>query len=221
MTSPAAHDQSDRDTRGFRRCRFISAGGMSLLLRRVLQATVCVALLAMLGGCATIREPSEFFELSSESQANKAMQTRLFETDNEKELLSASAAVFQDLGFQVEDVVREVGMLRAVKERSAREHGQDIGRFIVSTMTLCYVRITVDLHQKISAVLIIRPTKYAGMRSEVRVSFYRVVWKSDGYVERSSIPPGEQRMEMIYDPGIYEQFFAKLSKAVFLEAFTL
>ena len=70
-------------------------------------------------------QPTEFFELSAESPAHKAMQTRLFETDNEKELLSASAAVLQDLGFQVEDVVREVGMLRAAKERSAREHGQE------------------------------------------------------------------------------------------------
>jgi len=166
-------------------------------------------------------QPAEFFELSPESPTNKAMQTRLFETGNEKELLSASAAVLQDLGFQVEDVAREVGMLRAVKERSAREYGQDIGRFLISLFTFLYVRTTVDFHQKISAVLVVRPVNYAGMRSEVRVTFYRVVWKSDGYIERTAIPPGEQWMEMIYDPGIYQQFYAKLSKAVFLEAFTL
>ena len=39
--------------------------------------------------------------------------------------------------------------------------------------------------------------------------------------ERNYIPPGEQRMEMIRDPLVYQQFFAKLSKAVFLEAYTL
>ena len=54
------------------------------------------------------------------------MQTRLFETANEKELLSASAAALQDLGFQVEESVRAVGFLRATKERSAREYGQYI-----------------------------------------------------------------------------------------------
>lgn len=193
---------------------------MSLLLRRWLRAAVCMTVLASIGGCATM-QPAEFFELSAESPAHKAMQTRLFETGNEKELLSASAAVLQDLGFQVDEVVREVGMLRAVKERSAREYGQEIGRFFVMVLTIGYVRNSVDLQQRISAVLITRPVDKAGMRSEVRVMFYRVVWKGDGYVERTTILPGEQRMEMIYDPEIYRQFFFKLSKAVFLEAFTL
>jgi hypothetical protein len=51
--------------------------------------------------------------------------------------------------------------------------------------------------------------------------FYRIVWKSDGQVDRQYIPPGQQYMEMIRDPEIYQQFFAKLSKAVFLEAHTI
>ena len=197
------------------------AGRLVSLLLRGFRATVCMAVLAGLGGCATTMQPAEFFELTAESPANKAMQSRLFETGNEKELLSASAAVLQDLGFQVDEIVREVGMVRAVKERSAREHGQDISHFFVALFTLFYVGIPVDLQQKISAVLVTRPVDYAGMRSEVRVTFYRVVWKGQGHIYDRAIPPGEQRMEMIYDQGIYQQFFSKLSKAVFLEAFTL
>ena len=166
-------------------------------------------------------QPTEFFELTAESPAHKAMQSRLFETGNESELLSASAAVLQDLGFQIEDVVRELGMVRAVKERSAREHGQDIGRIFAWFFTLGYVRTTVDFQQKISAVLITRPIDQSGTRSEVRVTFYRVVWKGEGSAGDKAIMPGEQRMEMIYVPEIYQQFFSKLSKAVFLEAFTL
>lgn len=220
MISLATQCNSDRIGEAGRRGRFGHAGRMLFFLRRGLRAAVWLAALASLGGCATM-QPAEFFELSPESSAHKAMQSRLFETGNEKELLSASAAVLQDLGFQVDEIVREVGLVRAVKERSARERGQEIGRFFLSFFTLGYVRMTVDLHQKISAVLMTRPVDYADMRSEVRVTFYRVVWKGDGYVERSTIMPGEQRMEMIYDSGIYQQFFSKLSKAVFLEAFTL
>lgn len=149
------------------------------------------------------------------------MQTRMFETADEKELLSASAATLQDLGFEIEESVWDAGFLRAAKERSAREWGQHIGRFILLVGTFGYVLLPIDLHQKIAATLVIRPLNPEGTRQEVRVMFYRVVWKGEGYVERNSIPPGEQRSEMIDDPVLYQQFFAKLSKAVFLEAHKL
>ena len=48
--------------------------------------------------------------------------------------------------------------------------------------------------------------------------FYRLVWKGDGSSGSQIILPGEQRMEMIRDAEIYQQFYARLSKAVFLEA---
>jgi hypothetical protein len=152
---------------------------------------------------------------------HRAMQTRLFETPNEKELLSASAAVLQDLGFQVEESVREVGFLRATKERSAREYGQYIQRALFLILSLGKLLAPVDLHQKIAAGLITRPLNHDATRQEVRIMFYRVVWKSDGQTDQQYIPPGQQSMEMIRDPEIYQQFFAKLSKAVFLEAHTI
>jgi hypothetical protein len=177
--------------------------------------------LALLPGCVPATAPHELFQLSPESTQNRAMQTRLFETDDPMELLSASAATLQDLGFQVEESVREVGFLRAAKERSAREYGQYIGRFLVFLLSLGHALMPVDLHQKIAATLITRPLNEDGTRQEVRIMFYRVVWKGDGQGDSNYIPPGEQRMEMIRDPQIYQQFFAKLSKAVFLEPHTI
>ncbi|ULA58909.1 MAG: hypothetical protein LZF60_80303 [Nitrospira sp.] len=170
-----------------------------------------------LGGCAERTQPTQFFELSPESSANRAMQTRLFETGAENELLSASAASLQDLGFQIEESVREVGLLRAAKERSAREYGQYRNRFLIWLVSLGHLVIPVDLHQKIAATIVIRPASQDHARQEVRIIFYRVIWKGDGQADRNYIPPGEQKMEMIRDPEIYQQFFAKLSKAVFLE----
>lgn len=91
-----------------------------------------VAVPVVAAGCVRQHtQPSELFQLSPESNANRAMQTRFFETTNDKELLSASAAALQDLGFQVEESVREVGFLRAAKERSAREYGQYLNQFFV------------------------------------------------------------------------------------------
>ena len=188
---------------------------------RVRWVGVWLASLILLTGCVTHTEPAELMQLSVNAPKHRAMQTRFFETPNEKELLSASAAVLQDLGFQVEESVREVGFLRATKERSAREYGQYIQRALFLILSLGKLLAPVDLHQKIAAGLITRPLNHDATRQEVRIVFYRVVWKGDGQADRQYILPGQQSMEMIRDPEIYQQFFAKLSKAVFLEAHTL
>jgi hypothetical protein len=159
--------------------------------------------------------------LEPEAQAYKAAQTRTFETHDPDELLSASAAVLQDLGFHVEESVRELGLLRAAKERSARTSSQAFERAAVMILSFGSTMLPIDLEQRIAATLVVQPADSGATRQEVRILFYRVLWKGSGVAGRESIPPGEQRMEMIRDPAIYRQFFAKLSKAVFLEAFTL
>ncbi|MDH5726028.1 MAG: hypothetical protein OEY60_11205, partial [Nitrospira sp.] len=95
------------------------------------RAFATIVALAFLSGCIAHTEPAELFALTPDIPKNRAMQTRMFETPNERELLSASAAVLQDLGFQVEESQRQVGFLRATKERSAREYGQYIRQVLV------------------------------------------------------------------------------------------
>ncbi len=187
-------------------------------------AAALLAALTLLSACAKPNTAALLLQLSPESPAHKANQTRRFETANETELLSASAAVLQDLGFQVSESVRELGFLRAAKERSAREYGQEIARFFIALLSAAgsgsgsntLMIIPVDLQQQVNASLVTRPL--GPERHEVRVLFYRLVWKSGGTSGDQNIPPGEQRMEMIRDPEIYRQFFTRLSKAVFLEA---
>jgi hypothetical protein len=185
------------------------------------RAVIGLAALTLLSACAKPNSAEVLLQLSPESPAHKAIQTRFFESPNETELLSASAAVLQDLGFQISESVRELGFLRAAKERSAREYGQEISRFLIALLTAAgrnMVITPVDLHQQINASLVMRPLSADGSRQEVRILFYRLVWKGDGTSGNQPILPGEQRMEMIRDPEIYQQFFTRLSKAVFLEA---
>ena len=184
----------------------------------VIAGLACLACLALLSGCVQETRPDELFQLTPESLKYRAMSTRQFETQNERELLSASAAVLQDLGFQVEESQPEVGYFRAVKERSARERRQYVHRVLAWLLSLGSVVMPVDLHQKIVAALVTRPLNEQATKQELRITFFRVVWKGDGQASREYIPPGEQYMEVIRDPEIYQQFFAKLSKAVFLEA---
>lgn len=177
-------------------------------------------------GCAPRPKPDGLFQLKPESRVYKAAQTRFFETSDDIELLSASAAVLQDLGFQVTESVRDVGYLRATKERSARQRSEIITRAIILFLSLGGQVIPIDLHQRIDASIVARPVDESGTRYEVRIQFYRIIWKGDGQTRRGQnqveyIPPGQQRMEMVRDPEVYQQFFGQLSKAVFLEAFTI
>jgi hypothetical protein len=191
-------------------------------------AILLVFALLCSGGCAGPKTtPIELFVLTPDSAANKAMQTRQFDTPGSDELLSASAAVLQDLGFQITESARDLGFLRAAKERSAREYGQEISRNIVALLTFVLSAFAgqnatilppVDLHQQINASMIAQAVQNDEKRQEVRVVFYRLVWKGDGMSGNQTILPGEQKMEMIRDAEIYQYFFARLSKAVFLEA---
>jgi len=177
-------------------------------------------LAVLLTSCATTSKPATFFQLTPSSAKYKALQSRIIETSNDNELLSASAAVLQDLGFQIEESVVDAGMLRAVKERSARKYSQEIGRvfvFLLGILGRQIIILPVDLHQQIAATLIMHPVKNSTSHYNVRIIFHRTIWQSDGSSGAQSIPPGLQTMEMIYNPEIYQQFFAKLSKSVFLE----
>ena len=190
----------------------------------------CVAVAGCYSPAKT--SPIELFTLTQESAANKANQTRQFETPNSDELLSASAAVLQDLGFQVTEADRALGFLRAAKERSARERGQEVRSDIIAFLTFLLslagavagssanvmLVLPVDLHQQINASMTARPIDAQDRKQEVRIVFYRLVWKGEGSSGNQAILPGEQRMEMIRDAEIYQQFYARLSKAVFLEA---
>lgn len=174
----------------------------------------------MLVGCAHTPTAESFFQVTPESAKLCAMQTRMFETSSESELLSASASVLQDLGFQLDETSKDMSMLRAAKERGAREYGQEIARvliFILGALGQKAILMPVDLHQQINAVLVARPSPANSSLYSVRVVFYRSVWQGDGNTGDQPIPPGAQMMEIIDNPMIYQQFFAKLAKSLFLE----
>jgi len=192
---------------------------------------IALTTLLLAGGCASSgprTTSKEFFQLTEDSAANRSMQTRRFEISDGDELLSASAAALQDLGFQVTEADRTLGFLRAAKERSARETGQEWNRAVTAFLTFVIsafagtnttLVMPIDLQQQINASLIAHPLERSedGARFEVRVMFYRLVWKGEGQTGDTYIPPGEQKMEMIRDAGMYQRFFARLNKSVFLE----
>jgi hypothetical protein len=157
----------------------------------------------LLVGCAQ-QIPKEALQLKEDSMQLRQLQTRSFETTNEKNLLISSASVLQDLGFTIDESKTSLGVIVGSKDRDATEAGQVAGAVMMAV--LFGVSTPIDDKQKIRASLVTRPV---GGKTNLRVTFQRLVWNTHGQVSRS---------ESIEDPKIYQEFYEKLSKAVFLEA---
>lgn len=150
--------------------------------------------------------PKAALQLSPDSLQRRQAQTRVFETSDEAELLSASAALLQDLGFTLDESEVDLGVIVASKNRDATEVGQVVGA--VAVAVLFGAPVPVDDEQKIRAALVTRKLEERSGYA-VRLTMQRIVWNTDGKVSKT---------EPIDDARIYQEFFDKLSKSVFLEA---
>jgi hypothetical protein len=157
-------------------------------------------------GCAN-KIPEDALQLSSESLQRRQAQSRYFDTRDEIAILSASAAVLQDLGFNLDESETELGLIVASKRRDATEVGQVVGAVIIAA--LFGTNVVTDDEQKIRVSLVTKPSGEQRERIVVRITFQRFIWDNEGDLSR---------VEAIDDPEIYQNFFTKLAKSVFLEA---
>lgn len=122
-----------------------------------------------------------------------------------------AAGVLQDLGFNIDESETRLGIIVASKDRSAVSGGQVAGAVILA---LLGAPTAIDKTQKTRVSLVARPASMASDTNAssghlVRVTFQRIVWNTQNQVSR---------IESIEDALIYQEFFEKLSKSVFLEA---
>jgi hypothetical protein len=172
---------------------------------RTFPARQCLAVLVLIlcVTACTKSIPRGALQLSRESLQHRQMQSRHFDTKDEAAILNASAALLQDLGFNLDESETDLGVLVASKRRDATEVGQ-----VVGTILLMFVgkNKPYDKEQQIRASLVTRPY---GDRITVRITFQRKVWNNKGKLTK---------VEGVNDRKIYQHFFDKLSKSVFLEA---
>lgn len=173
----------------------------------VLVSFLCVFLI----GCATAY-PKNFLKITEDNLQVRQLQMRQFETINEKEIVLASAGVLQDMGFTLDDSETDLGLIVASKDRDATNAGQ----VTLATMAVILSALSgssskafdnIDKVQKIR-VSVVTKLNAEGNKVLVRVTFQRIVWNKVGNVSR---------METLKEPELYQGFFDKLSKAVFLE----
>ena len=168
----------------------------------ITRCAICLLLALALAAC-TKGIPKEALQLSRESLQHRQMQSRHFDTKDEAAILSASAALLQDLGFNLDESETDLGLIVASKRRDATEMGQVIAATLF--MFTCRKK-TYDTEQQIRASLVTRPY---GDRITVRITFQRKVWNNKGKLTK---------VEGVNNRKIYQRFFDKLSKSVFLEA---
>lgn len=177
---------------------------MALLTKSGLLITVL-----LLTGCQTIA-PDRALQLPASSLDVRQLQTRRFADISEPQLLAASAAVLQDLGFNLDESEVELGLIVASKRQSAADPG--MSRVVQLLDIFADIEIAVDKDQRIRASLVSWPVSGAKQQYFVRVTFQRVVWNTENAITKR---------QTLDDPILYQEFFDRLSKSVFLEAHSL
>jgi hypothetical protein len=151
--------------------------------------------------------PEEALQFTSESLKERQLQTRYFDTADEKNILSASAALLQDLGFNLDESETPLGLIVGSKDRDATNPGQVAAAIFVAL--LGGGAMPIDRNQKMRASLVTRPVGEDKKRIAVRITFQRIVWNTQNQITTA---------ERLNEPEMYQEFFSKLSKSVFLEA---
>lgn len=150
---------------------------------------------------------ADVLKLEPESMAQRQLQTRKYSTTAEEKIRNACISVLQDSGFTVENTDAKLGTILASKQREAIESGQVAGAIIIAV--IFGVAIPIDKNQSMFASIVVSPAASEKNASLVRITFSRLVWNDRGAVSKA---------ERLEDPEVYQTFFTKLSKGLFLEA---
>jgi len=179
--------------------------------------------LLFVAGCQT--PPENAMELSPDSLKLRQLQTRRVEGIDEKALLAASVGVLQDLGFNIDETETQLGVIVASKKRSAIDTADIISSSLETLaidLALSLVfgdhyssdgEISIDVTQKIRISIVTRPALDSSGQPRkdaqvIRVTIQRLVWDDEGTLVHA---------ESIEDPKVYQKFFDRLSKSIFLE----
>lgn len=172
---------------------------------------ILVGCAILLSGCQqhADKERATLALTSSDSLAQRQMQARRFETNDEQVILSASAALLQDLGFSIDETSQKTGLLVASKNRSAEEAGQIAGQLILAGLIAGLGGRADPVWEKDQKIRVSVATKRISTGTAVRVTFQRIIWNTKNQISR---------VESVDDPKIHQEFFDKLAQSIFLEA---
>lgn len=174
----------------------------------VVRGLLVFVLAALLGLAGCVPLPDSALRPSADALQLRQMQTRRYAGIDETKLLAASAGVIQDLGFNIEESETRLGVITGKKVRSAVKAWQ-VGLVILGSLGGSGSG-TWDKTQILRTSIVVTPAKQGDKTDHrIRVTFQQVIIDSSNNVSRA---------RSLKKPVYYQEFFDKLSKAVFLEA---
>ena len=183
--------------------------------RSLAQAAIAVLLALLVGACQTL--PDDAFRLTESALELREIQTRSYEDVSDVQILSASSGVLQDLGYAIDEVEKELGVLSASKRADATNEAEIIGNValdVADCLLTFFLGCENDAYksskdvQDIRMTLVVLPNLENEGEFRVRLTMQRIVWAKSGEI---------YEQETINDAEVYQAFFDKLSKSVFLE----
>ena len=141
---------------------------------------------------------------------NRQINTKSFNINNKNFVVNAIVQTLQDLGFNISESEKNLGLITATKNKEINPTVQVVGMVALTTLlnskNIPYdtTNIVYDVKQKIHITVSTRQTNNSFV--DVQVLFARTIWNN---LEQS-------RLEIIDDKDIYKSFFDKLEHSLFL-----
>lgn len=162
-----------------------------------------IVIVIFLSGCTV--NPVGAFKLSESNLKLRDIQSRVYQDVDEVALMSASAALFQDMGYNIVEAETKLGLITATKMIDATNAAEVIAALIVAI--LGDPNTAIDDKQEFTVTVVVLPRGNSNTFS-IRMTMQQVIWNTHGQVSDMGIVQSEE---------VYNIFFDKLSKSVFLE----
>jgi hypothetical protein len=185
---------------------------MVTAIHEVPGALALLAVLALSTGCNSI--PEDAFRLSESTFETRTIQTRTYERISEERILSASASALQDMGYAIDEIETELGVISASKTVDATKRGRIAGLAFFDFLCLlggggsCKAVASADDEEKVTLTLVAKAAQPGSEICSVRITMQHLIWNNAGQIKTR---------EPIVGADVYQALFFKLEKSVFLE----
>ena len=146
-----------------------------------------------------------------QSLEQRQIETRRYDGISERDLITASINLLQDLGFNFENSETELGTIIASKQRDTEGLEASFTHYLSSMLLLLVLPVTKDQITRVA--IVVRPVLDSNGETIDDSHLVRVTFQSIALRTNSSTSG-----KTLSDPELYQGFFEKLSKSVFLEA---